>query len=295
MSANDSLNGSGNAPGNLPENGPEDFPENWDVYICMVEDRPASIMVNLALGELAPLARFPVLGRLGLGLKEPDGNGFPGPGEYETLGRMEDALTAALADTAIYAGRCIRDGELDFFFYLPAPAHFGRDVERAMAAFDGYDWESASMDDPDWEVYRDFLFPGEYDMLGIQNRRALARLEGLGDDPALARAVEHWLDLPTVEAVEDVALLARERGFAVARGEADDGGPEDGPEALGRDSGIASGPLPPEASGRSPAVLRLIRPDTLEDIDDIVLSLARLARGHGGRYLGWACPATRSD
>ncbi|MDL2216903.1 DUF695 domain-containing protein, partial [Desulfovibrio sp. OttesenSCG-928-M14] len=153
-----------------------------------------------------------------------------------------------------------RAGETDFYFYLRQKANFGDIVERIMAIFTHPDWESGITNDPNWEVYLDFLFPGRFEMLGIQNRRAMTRLQEMGDQPSLTRFIEHWLDFDVEADLLTVADLALEQGFTVVRTES--------------------------------LALRLVRPDTLEQIDDIVFSLARLAFAHGGNYLGWACPAT---
>jgi len=322
-------------------NGAPDI-SDWDVYMCEVEGRPASILVDLALAEHAPLKNLPVLGHVGVALQRPDENGFPDAAEYDELAALEDALIKALVEQgqAVYAGRSIRDGESDFFFYLPDMQGFGDAVEKAFCAAleqkkggntPGPDWESGSVHDADWDVYRDFLFPNTYDLLGIQNRRALAKLQSMGDDPALTRFVEHWLEFATEDALQAAAQGARAKGFAVHReslpaksadwdnnsGSSENAyAPGDAPgDAPGNIFGGVSGNISGNMAGSGPInalthaalnpaellpesespdmALRLSRPDTLEHIDEVVFFLASLALEHGGSYQGWTCPVTQ--
>lgn len=260
--------------------------DNWEFYTRRVEDKAATILLDMGLAGSAPRPEFPVLGHVGVSLRAPDLYGLPAAQEYESLGAMEDALVAAVAGEgrALYAGRCIRDGEADFFFYLPALSGFGDRVEKSMAAFADYVWHSGSTADPDWEVYLNFLYPGAYDILGIQNRRALTRLEQMGDDPRLPRLVEHWIDCPARDEAEAALRGFREHGFS---GESLCPTPDGPLPGHGQKPGGSHGPWA--------FALRLTRRDTLEDIDDLVFLLADLASEQGCVYRGWACAATSAD
>ncbi|MDL2279595.1 DUF695 domain-containing protein [Desulfovibrio sp. OttesenSCG-928-G11] len=267
--------------------------DNWELYYRHVEGRPASILLDMGLADLAPRRDFPVLGHVSLTLLAPDDDGLAGVLEYAKLWDMEEALTQAVAEEgpALYAGRCIRNGEADFYFYLPDHSAFGGGVERAMAAFDGYSWSSASTADPDWEVYLNFLYPGPHDILAIQNRRALARLEEMGDKHALPRLVEHWIDCPYAADGEGLVLALRRQGFITERLDP----VPDGQEPLNGGSGFGTGAGIVAGTGPWAFSLRLTRQDNLEDIDALVFLLADTAREHGGVYLGWACAATSAD
>ncbi len=93
---------------------------NWDSYLCTIDGKPASILVDLSLMDAAPMPDFPLLGHVGLAVAEPDAWGFPGEEEYGRLSALEDALTGGLLPDAccVYAGRSMSGGRFGCFFYL---------------------------------------------------------------------------------------------------------------------------------------------------------------------------------
>lgn len=263
--------------------------ENWDVYFCTVDDRPASILVNLGCGEFAPMPGYPFMGYISLEVREPDENGFPGPGEFDELNALEDGLEAALSagEKTVYVGRCATDGRLDFFYYLQSGEGWIDSVADFMDASSGHVWDAGSAPDQEWSCYLEFLFPGERDMLAIQNRRACQRLRKSGDDTARARAIDHWLAFADEAAAAAFSAAAGERGYQVER-------VQNAPGQEGAEDGAEDGA---QAPGRSFFVhgLRLSRTDAPDDIDAVSFTLAELAEESGGRYRGWSSPVTPKD
>ena len=259
---------------------------NWDTYFCQVDGHPAAILVDLALADVAPLAAFPVMGYLSVSLHSPDEHGLPLQEEYERLGALEDHLESAFtADSAgLYAGRSATAGHFDFFFYLQSGERWGERAARIMALFPEYEWEAGSQSDAQWENYICFLFPDEYAMNGMQNRRALRKLEDQDDDPEKSRDIEHWAVFPHTAAAGEFARAIRDNGFTVLEESAPIAA-GDVPEGASGVAGDMSGPSP--ETGIS---IHFSRPDAPEDIDAVTYPLVALALTHGGAYQGWACP-----
>jgi uncharacterized protein (TIGR01619 family) len=251
--------------------------ENWDSYFCTVDALRASIVVNLALAEVAPLAELPVLGYVSLTLARPDAEGFPDDEEEAELARMEDSLLERFADgdEGLCAGHCLTDGRLDVFWYLPREAEtlFPRQVETVMAAYPDAQWETGAHADPNWELYFTFLFPDQSTLIHIQNRRALENLLEQGDDLSRSRLVEHWLEFANETDAQAFIKTAEALDYAFK-----DLSPNDDPD----DDEAPAGDAPT-------LLLTLTRPDAPEDLDDLVPSLHELALEHKGRYLGWSC------
>ncbi|MCL1939857.1 MAG: DUF695 domain-containing protein [Desulfovibrionaceae bacterium] len=253
---------------------------NWDTYFCQVDGSPASILVDLDLAEGAPHAAFPYMGYISVKVCFPDEHGLPGQEEYERLGELEDALESAITadDQAVYAGRSASSGHFDFFFYLRSGEDWGTRAGEVMATFSEYAWESGRQDDPEWQGYSSFLFPDDYAMNGIQNRRALRELAEQGDDGQKSREIEHWAVFSSPEPAAAFSQAVREGGFSLLPEPPVDSGEEP-----------VFGQLPvglPEAW----VSVRFSRPDTPEDIDAVTYPLVELVQAHGGAYQGWACP-----
>lgn len=258
--------------------------ENWDSYDCTVDGKPAAIMVDLGVCASAPAPEYPYMGYITTPLANPDEQGFPRPEELEQLWFLEDSLTAMLceSDDIQYVGRCFTDGHLDMFFYIKDTKDWNKRVGILMSSFPQYTYNTGSHRDQEWEVYFDFLFPGPYDLICIQNRRALRNLEELGDDATTSRIVEHRADFPSPEAAEGFTAAVRELGFCVAN-----------PSHMA-DAAMAaglSGKDTPQPSSNGHIILSLTRPDVPVTIDTVTVALWDLCLSHNGVYHGWSCSA----
>ena len=245
--------------------------DNWDSYLCEINQRPASILVDLGIVSQAPLPQFPCMGYVNIALKHPDENGFPRREEYETLIVVEDTLEAALTAQggAAYVGRCATEGRHDLIFYTTGTAGWDAKVAAAMQAFPSYEWDTGAHLEPEWETYLNFLYPDDNDMLAIQNRRVCRRLLEQGDDLSKSRPVDHWLAFPAHALALAFCDEARAQGYKVE---------EAAPEA--QEDGEGSAPI---------FRVRLSRSDAPDDIDEITFALFGLARKHEGAYDGWGC------
>lgn len=241
---------------------------NWDSYLCSINGRPASILVDLSLLDAAPMADHPILGHAGFVVSNPDARGFPDEEEYGRLAAKEERLAGALSRDAfcIYAGRSMSAGRFDCFFYLKE--NTGRQwLDRVRELEDAA--ETSVSEDRDWDCYRSFLYPDARDLLAISNRRARAALAEQGDDPEQCRQIEHMADFTS----ESGALA-----FS---------------EAL---RGMEFSPSPPEPAGdarpEDPFAFRVrfSRPDSPVDLDELSCALADLAGEHAGIYRGWTAP-----
>jgi uncharacterized protein (TIGR01619 family) len=239
---------------------------NWDFYLCEVENRPASILVDIGAADSVPDSRYSRMGYVSVPFACADENGFPLSHDHETLAHLEDALVTTLVSEAqcVYVGRCILDGRMDCIFYAAADFPWEDSIEAALEDFSGFDWETGIHDEPGWDTYLEFLYPDPANMLEIQNRRALRRLEDLGDDLESPRAIEHWLSFASAEGRECFWREVEVMSFL-------------------RDTGAE------EKRDEEGFRICLRREDAPADVDDISLDLLALASEHGGTYDGWSC------
>lgn len=252
--------------------------DNWDSYFCTVDDRPASVVVNLSLGAEDGISSFSVLCYVSIFLRNPDEQGFPDPDEEENIADMEDALVESFQapDTGRCAGHCLTDGRLDIFFYLESGENWPENAAAVLDHFSSHEWEAGSHDDPEWELYFGFLYPDEISLLLIQNRRTCDMLEESGDDLSLTRRMEHWAAFPGREKAEVYANLVKEMGYAVEN-------IEEGKDFMHNEENAEN--EPPSRVWQ----VQISRPDCPEDCHEITQLLFGLAREQGGEYLGWSC------
>lgn len=238
--------------------------EDWDFYQRIEDGRPLSVYLDLVIAEEAPLAELPVLAWLRMELCRPRADGLADESELDALDAIEDALSELDDDHTRYVGRSTGDGYRDFYFYASQAGDWPQRVARAMSAFTDYRYVTGSRDDPEWQLYRDVLYPVGEDFERVQNRRACEALEQNGDDLATPREIDHWVYFADAAARAECERQADRLGFRVRARLA----PQEDDERLG---------------------LQLYRIDIPQPqrIDEVTLPLYRAVQALGGDYDGW--------
>lgn len=254
-----------------------DVSDDWDFYYCRVDDKPASIYLDLAAIAYAPLAQLPHMAFIRLRMREPRADGLSSQAEFGALCALEDHLVATILGEGVqYVGRCTTNGCRDFVFYIADAPAWPDQVAACMAAFPDYSVDVGVREDPQWSTYSGYLYPGERDMQIIQNRRVCQALEEQGDTLQAPREIDHWLSFANAEAASAFAQAAAAQGFAVRQraSQADD-----------------------QAEAAGPCTLQLWRHDTpgYSAINEVTLPLFEQAKAGQGVYEGWECPVVRDD
>jgi hypothetical protein len=239
--------------------------DDWDFYYCRVDDKPASIYLDLAAIEEAPKASLPCMAYIRLSMREPRPDGLSSQAEFGTLCALEDHLVATLINDGVqYLGRCTTNACRDFVFYIAHAQAWPTHVAASMQAFPDYSYEVGTREDPEWSTYTGYLYPGERDLQIIQNRRVCQLLEERGDALQAPREIDHWLSFASPQALANYVQAVAPQGFAV-RSQASE------PDEAGRYS------------------LQLWRTDVpgYSAINEVALPLFDLARASEGVYEGW--------
>ncbi len=176
--------------------------ERWDFYLCKVNDRAASIYLNLTLAEAAPEREKPQLLWVWVEMKWPSDDGLSSDSEFDTLCKIEDQMTETMKSRlgAVYCGRITTDGRREFYYYAARALGLGQAAEEALAKFNGYEFECGSKPDPEWKQYFDVLYPSEETRQRMENRRVLDVLEKMATrckDPETSRTGFIFTPMPT--------------------------------------------------------------------------------------------------
>jgi regulator of RNase E activity RraB len=239
--------------------------DDWDFYYCRVEDKPASIYLDLGAVEHAPMAALPIMAFIRLSMREPRSDGLSSQQEFGTLCAIEDHLAETLfSDDVHYVGRCTTNACRDFVFYIADAADWGERVAASLQAFPDYQYEVGAREDSAWATYTGYLYPGERDMQVIENRRVCQLLEEQGDKLQAPREISHWLSFADPQAMAAYAQSVAPMGFEVRS-------QDDAPDDEGQ------------------YTLQLCRTDVpgYSAINDVSLPLFDLAKAQGGSYDGW--------
>lgn len=262
--------------------------ENWDVYICQVDDHPASVFVDLGQIDTLPDEKRPWLLRVAVPLQTPGREGLSDESEIDALYEVEDQLFGAVAQRlrARYVGRITTQGRREFFYYGKSAEGFDAAVRGAMSGVPQYAFECNDVENADWSVYLNLLYPSDLDLKTIYTRRAIQTLAESGDDLSQPREITHWLYFPSEVSRNDFIDQVAGEGFEFER--------LDAPEELEVTTRARIGG---ELMSDLPFGLLLTRHDRadLQFLDPLVIDLFIRAQDMGGTYDGWKSEFTPRD
>lgn len=248
--------------------------DEWDFYFARINDAVSSVFVDLGLRPDAPNEKRPWLLWVWVEMRAAKPDGLSSAEEAPTLHDIEESLNSMIppACGAQLVGRITGSGRREFYFYGEEPGELEAAVERAMQPFAGYEFESGSSFQPDWEHYLELLYPTASNLQRMNNRRVLDALAEQGDVHEVPRKVDHWLEFASPDSREAARETLEAIEFAV-EGEYES----------------------EEPGAPRPHALVVSRVDSVDmrTINGITLELARLAEQHGGSYDGWESPVTK--
>ena len=240
--------------------------ENWNSYFCNVNDKLASIALDLGLSKEVPIESKPWLFWIWVYMKSPRPDGLSDNSEFDVLVAIEDELAKQLktACEAIEIGRITTDGRREFYFYGGSAVGFENAAQKALRGFKGYKFDLGTKEDPEWSQYLNVLYPSEEDMQKIMNREVLENLRKYGDTLSPVRDVHHWIYFRMPEDRERYASEARELAYQIEK-------------RIERENEERSFGL----------IITRDQSVTPKEIDEAVLELFRLAKEMDAEYDGW--------
>ena len=245
---------------------------DWGVYLCdsFAYDLPAVIRANLALRDFEYTANYPKRLHLQILYKNADDNGFPTREEGEYVYSIEDAVEEIVEQHGdMLAGVVKCDERVRIFAYTKNELGYYDEISAVMSKnFPDYAYTLAIVDDPDWELYFQGLYPDRYEYQSIMNMRLIEDIKSDGDS-MVPRVLEHCLLFKTEEHGEAFLAKVMEDSFIKLSSEN-----QSDNEDIDKEY---------------PYVLVIGREDAFENIDEIVWYLMDLAEEFDGEYSGWGC------
>ena len=249
-----------------------DIDEDWGVYLCnaFAYDLPAVIRTNLALRDFEYTANYPKRLHLQILYKNANDSGFPTREEGEYVYSIEDAVEEIVkqhGDMLVGVVKC--DERAHIFAYAKNELGYYDAISKMMSEnFPDYAYTLEVVEDEDWELYFQALYPDRYEYQSIMNMRLIEDIKSDGDS-MVPRVLEHCLLFKTEENGEAFLAKVMEDGFIKLSSE-----DRSNNEAIDKEY---------------PYLLVIGREDAFENIDEIVWYLMDLAGEFDGEYSGWGC------
>lgn len=245
--------------------------ERWDTYMAKMGNMPASVLVNLGLIEIAPDRRFPFLVITGPKTKNCTTMGLP---DKEEIGVLEEILTATGnfitgVTPKVLAGTVTRNCERLNYYYVKDTTGIRTALNRMYTrSFKNYAYVIGVKADPDWNSYRNFLFPDEETRNWMENDRILTAMLQAGDSLKGERQIDFLLSFRSDSDRSGLGKFAISRGYTVTNSTGNT---------------VPGAPFEVVVAERS--VLKT------DSINRRSMELKMSARNHNGYYDGWSAKA----
>jgi uncharacterized protein (TIGR01619 family) len=168
--------------------------DDWDFYMLLVDDEPASIMVDLGIRSSVPLKSHQYMGYMRTKMNDPRPDGLSSQEEFDKLSNIERAVERAISadnDAHFYVGRNTSSGHRDFYFYTSNLESLHQCLQNVVQDFPQYEFSLGGRKDEAWSTYLDFLYPRPTDHQRMMDRRVCEQLEAKGDDLDAEREIDH--------------------------------------------------------------------------------------------------------
>ncbi|QDV72630.1 DUF695 domain-containing protein [Botrimarina mediterranea] len=192
--------------------------DHWEIYLCQVEDKPASILFDVGIRQQAPVPALDWVGWLRLHMRDPRPDGLSSNSEYDRLIEIEESVSTAVNQarcSIAYVGRNTGNAKRDFFFYSDNQICLESLLAQAMVGYPEYQFEVGGREDAEWDIYLGFLYPDSRTWQVISDRKLTDRLAQDGDNGTIPRDVSHWAYFKTVESRTKFIEQFTSDGFSV--------------------------------------------------------------------------------
>ncbi|WP_299700948.1 DUF695 domain-containing protein [uncultured Pontibacter sp.] len=252
------------------------YTPEWEVYFCDIDDRPACVSVDLGFESLAPIPDKRRAFEIVVALQAADQDGFPAEeAEWEKLEEIEEAFVQEFENSlqAAFVGKLLHDGKRNFYFYTEQEALPDVIAANIMQQFPDYTYATNNLEDPNWDLYLNFLFPEPADMQSIKNGRVMRMMQEQGDEQHIPRPISHFFYLASEADRTALRKEVEAQGYTLVQ----EGENEKSPEA--------------------PYSLVVSKVETLDEeaVHASTLALYQLAEAHNGVYDGWEAQVIREN
>jgi len=244
----------------------------WDFYMSLVDDEPASIMVDLGIKSSVPMNSHGFMGYMRTKMNAPRPDGLSSQEEFDTLLKIERAVDHVISsdeDAHFYVGRNTSSGHRDFYFYTINLERLHQRLEEVVRDFPKYVFSLGGREDRDWSSYLNFLYPSPADHQRMMDRQVCDQLEAKGDDLSVEREIDHRVYFKEKSSLKNYRDYLNDRDYY----------------------DIQMGKTKPVFGTHFVDFKHLGAPN---QVSDVVYDLYTKAIELGGEYDGWGCSVTKA-
>ena len=240
--------------------------------MCRVDDKPASIRLNLALYDIAPVEDYNHRISIFIKMNNPTENGLSSNEEYPILCDIEDEVINRLETLEdIFAGTVKSQGRLELYVFTKDPEKSEEFCKEALKKFPNYQWNCSIAEDVKWDIYFNFFYPDIYSYKAMMNRSVIENLMKQGDNLEKEREIDHWLYFYSEESLNLATKKLKELGYNI----------------------LSSKKMENEADDSYQINISRMDNVVFNHINEVVWELVEIAESLNGYYDGWGCTVVK--
>lgn len=234
----------------------------WDQYEAVWRGKPGKMLVNMDAISLSPIAELPFLLEVTQRSLQCDEQGYPT--QRELIKSDESAIIIdSLLSKKTYVknvGRLTYQCDIKDYYYLQDTLSVKKTLQPYLSANSKY----KIIDDPEWKVYEDFIYPDDYLIQTMDNSKIIKVLRREGIDLESKTMLTHYASFASDVDRNKFRRFLIEQNFKVEEQQHDE-----------------SNPLP--------YLITFSRNDNLqlEQLSNITLRIFQRSKSLNGVYDGW--------
>lgn len=244
--------------------------EEWDFYMLNLDDKIASIYLDLGLKSVAPISGKDNIFWISIKMNNPRENGLSSQEESGKLWEIEDLIVDKINSNhdVVYVGRLTINNHRDIYFYFGEDKMLDKTLSDCMVRFPKYEYDFGIKENDKWESYFNFLYPSPKSFQSILNRRVVDYMEEQGDKLEKERQIDHWIYFKSEKERSLYEIEVQKKGF----------------EITGKNSDIEN------AERKYQLVISRKDKVSLSELNNFTIELWELANKLNGDYDGWEAP-----
>ncbi|MDR3680767.1 MAG: DUF695 domain-containing protein [Flavipsychrobacter sp.] len=247
--------------------------ENWDTYMAEIAKRPASILVDLSLEAKSPNASLPYLLITGPKSKLCQGNGLPAKSEIDELEEILNTTGTFITGLTpkVLAGTLTYNCERVNYYYVKDTIGLSFAIARMYNHnYKDYKYVYKMKHDPEWNVYRDFLYPNEESMTWMENEKIITELISQGDSLTKPRDITFEIIFITEDDRKNFMSFAHSNDYQVVE-------------------------LDHIKNLDTPYGIKISRKELIKSdvIAELTTTVKKEAKKYNGKYMGWTSPVVK--
>ena len=168
--------------------------EVWDTYMAAYEKGPGSVILNMSIKAVAPIAKYPFVIVTGVTFKKCTQDGLPMDKSFDTLYRISDAIMKFVQNKTEFrhVGSFTYQCERLDYIYVKDTTGLRQGLQKVYETqLPGYAAYLNIKDDHTWKYYLEFLYPNELTLEFMRNQKVLMELQKAGDNFEKERLIDH--------------------------------------------------------------------------------------------------------